>query len=139
MVIIGRFHPLLIHFPIALSFAAAASEVVALATSDERWRTVARVNARMAAGFALMAALAGWVLALEPGMAAGPLLEWHRWFGTVGATLCLAAAIVASPVEAAPPYYMHLYRAVLFATAAVIGAAGHLGGLLVWGIHFLTP
>ena len=41
MAFIGRLHPLLIHFPIALVMAAAAAEGAASITTDDRWRTVA--------------------------------------------------------------------------------------------------
>ena len=84
MAFIGRLHPLLIHFPIALVVVAALAEFVAMVTADERWRTVAVANLRAGAGFALLAAVAGWRLALAPDMEASPLLEWHRWLGTMG-------------------------------------------------------
>ena len=81
MALIGRLHPLLIHFPIALVIAAAAAEGAALLTGDDDWRTVAVRNVRAGAGFALFAALAGWRLALTPEMEPSSLLEWHRWHG----------------------------------------------------------
>ena len=56
MALLGRLHPLLIHFPIALVIAAALAEGAAT--------------------------IAGWRLALAPEMEASPLLEWHRWLGT---------------------------------------------------------
>lgn len=58
MAFIGRLHPLLIHFPIALVVVAALAEFVAMVTADERWRPVAVANLRAGAGFALLAALA---------------------------------------------------------------------------------
>jgi hypothetical protein len=38
MAFIGRLHPLLIHFPIALVVMAALAEFVAMVTADEHWR-----------------------------------------------------------------------------------------------------
>jgi hypothetical protein len=32
-----------------------------------------------------------------------------------------------------------VYPALLFAAAALIGVAGHLGGMLVWGADFFRP
>jgi len=90
MAFVGRLHPLLIHFPIALVVVAALAEFVAMVTADERWRTVAVANLRAGAGFALLAAVAGWRLALAPEMEESPLLEWHRWLGTVAAAAALA-------------------------------------------------
>ena len=40
MAFIGRLHPLLIHFPIALVFAAATAGGQASITADNRWRRV---------------------------------------------------------------------------------------------------
>lgn len=139
MALIGRLHPLLIHFPIALTLAAAASEGAALATADTRWRAVAVFNLRIAAAFALVAVFAGWRLALEPDMAAGALLQWHRWFGTIGALACAIAACVTPRIEGRLSRRTHVYRLSLFAAAVLIAAAGHLGGLLVWGPRFLLP
>jgi uncharacterized membrane protein len=42
MALIGRLHPLLIHFPIALVILAAAAETGATLTDDDRWRTGGR-------------------------------------------------------------------------------------------------
>src|SRR5215468_3592670 len=99
MAFIGRLHPLLIHFPIALVIAAALAEAAAMVTADERWRTVAVGNVRAGAVFALLAAFAGWRLALAPEMEGSPLLEWHRWLGTVAAGAALAAGLARGGVR----------------------------------------
>jgi len=49
------------------------------------WRTVAVGSVRAGAAFALLATFAGWRLAAAPEMELSPLLEWHRWPGTVAA------------------------------------------------------
>ena len=54
-------------------------------TRDSSWHTGAVGNLRAAAAFAVLAAVAGWRLALQPGMEPSPLLEWHRWLGTIAA------------------------------------------------------
>ena len=38
MAFIGRLHPLLIHFPIALVIAAVLAEGAAMVTANDRWR-----------------------------------------------------------------------------------------------------
>jgi uncharacterized membrane protein len=85
MAFIGRLHPLLIHFPIALVISAALAEGAAMVTAQEGWRTVAVGNVRAGAVFAVLATIAGWRLALAPEMELSALLEWHRWLGTVTA------------------------------------------------------
>jgi hypothetical protein len=96
MAFIGRLHPLLIHFPIALDMAAADAEGAASFSADDRWRIVAVRKVRAAAVLALMAMIAGWRLALAPGIETSPLLEWHRLLGTIGAGATLAAAFATS-------------------------------------------
>ena len=85
MAFLGRLHPLLIHFPIALVISAAVAEAAAVLTGDDRWCAVAVANVRAGSIFALFAAIAGWRLALDPGSEMSSVLEWHRWLGTIGA------------------------------------------------------
>ena len=139
MAFIGRLHPLLIHFPIALVLAAAAAEGAASVTADDRWRTVAVRNVQAGAIFALLAAIAGWRLALAPGIEASLLLEWHRWLGTIAAGVTLAAALATSPPLSRSPLNVWTYRIALFVAGTLVAVTGHLGGLLVWGEDFLRP
>ena len=87
MALVGRLHPLIVHFPIALVMLAAAAEGAAAATGDWRWRTVAVINLRAGAAFAVAAVIAGWRLASAPGVESTPLLEWHRWLGAIAAVV----------------------------------------------------
>ena len=47
----GRLHPLLVRFPIALILVAAVAELVAMATRMPEWRAVAVANVRAGAAF----------------------------------------------------------------------------------------
>jgi uncharacterized membrane protein len=126
----GQLHPLLIHFPIALVIVAAAAEAVAIVTGNERWRVLADGNLRTAAVFAVVAAVAGWRLAAA--MDPTPLLEWHRWLGTVSAAAAVAAALTTLKRQSA--LAVRTYWMALFGAAALVALAGHLGGRLVWGV-----
>jgi len=139
MALIGRLHPLLIHFPIALVVAAVASEAAAVATGDSRWRVVAIANLRAGAASAIIAALAGWRLALAPGMDATPLLEWHRWLGTAGAAVTIIAALSTARGSRGSAIELWRYRVALVGAGSLVAVAAHLGGLLVWGADFLRP
>jgi uncharacterized membrane protein len=132
MAFTGQMHPLLIHFPIALVIVAAAAEVAAIVTGSERWRVVADGNLRTAAIFAVIAAVAGWRLAAAAGMDPTPLLEWHRWLGTVSAAAAVAAALTTLKRQSA--LAVRTYWMALFGAAALVALAGHLGGRLVWGV-----
>lgn len=139
MAFVGRLHPLLIHFPIALVIAAALAEAVAMVTADERWRTVAVANVRAGAVFALLATIAGWRLAMAPETDVSPLLEWHRWLGTVASGAALAAALGTGGLRVRSALGVRMYRIALFASGTLVAVAGHFGGLLVWGANFLHP
>ena len=139
MAFVGRLHPLLIHFPIALVIAAALAEGAAIVTADESWRTVAVGNVRAGAVFALVAMIAGWRLALAPDMEASSLLEWHRWLGTIAAASASAAALATGGVRRRSTLGVRTYRIALFAAGMLVAVTGHVGGLLVWGANFLRP
>lgn len=136
MALIGRLHPLLIHFPIALVLMAAAAEGAAILTGNEHWRTVAVVNVRAGAAFGLLAAVAGWWLASLPDFEKTPLLEWHRWLGTIGATITVVSALATFRIASRRSVELWTYRVSLFAAGLLVGLTGHLGGLLVWGPNF---
>ena len=137
MAIIGRLHPLLIHFPIALVISAAIADAAAAITGNDRWRVIAVGNVRAGAAFALLAAIAGWRLALDPGMEMSSVLEWHRWLGTVGAGVALFAALATGGASRGSSGSAWIFRIALFGAGILVGAAGHLGGVLVWGASFL--
>jgi uncharacterized membrane protein len=139
MALIGRLHPLLVHFPIGLVLVAAMAEVAAMTTGLWHWRAVAVANVRVGAVFGIGAAIAGWLLASSPGLAAMSSLEWHRWLGTIAAVAVSGAALATAGAGGRSPFALWVYRITLFWAAALVAVTGHLGGLLVWGADFLRP
>jgi len=133
MALVGRLHPLIVRFPIALVMLAAA------ATGDRRWRIVGVINLRAGAAFAVAAVIAGWRLASAPGVDPTTLLEWHRWLGAIAAVLTVATAMATSRVERLSFRDLAIYRLALFCAATCVAVTGHVGGLLVWGADFLRP
>jgi uncharacterized membrane protein len=138
MALTGHSHPLLVHFPIALILIAAVAELVALVTRFPEWHTVAVMNVRAGAAFAVASAGAGWLLASSPMVEASPALEWHRWLGLMAATAAITAALTTGDIDHLPRR-QRLYRIALFSAAAFVAVAGHFGGVLVWGADFLRP
>jgi uncharacterized membrane protein len=139
MALVGRLHPLLVHFPIGLILIAAAAEAAATITRRADWRGVAIVNARVGALFAIGAAVAGWRLASSPGIDVSVSLEWHRWLGVIAALAASGAALATAGADGSAPLPRWTYRFALFWAAALVAVTGHLGGLLVWGADFLRP
>jgi len=95
MALIGRFHPVLVHFPIALIVAAFGCELVSMATRLREWHVAAVANLRIGAVFAVGSAIAGWIFARSPMIDASPSLEWHRWAGAC-ATLAAVGAVLSA-------------------------------------------
>jgi uncharacterized membrane protein len=138
MALTGRLHPLLVHFPIALVLIAAVAELVSLGTQFPEWHMVAVANIRAGAAFAVASTGAGWILASSRIVEASPALEWHRWLGSAAAIATVAAALATAQMDRSPGR-LWPYRIALFWAAALVGAAGHFGALLVWGADFLRP
>jgi len=139
MTFIGRFHPLLVHFPIALVLAAAAAELVVIATARKAWRQVAVANICAAAAIGIVTAVTGWLFASSPSVDVTPSLEWHRWLGLAGAVGAIGAALLSSRLHVSSRRSAFAYRVLLFVTALLVAITGHLGGTLVWGAGFLRP
>jgi uncharacterized membrane protein len=139
MSLIGKFHPLLVHFPIALVLAAAAGELMAIATLRHAWRTVAVANIRAGAAIGVVTAITGWLFASSPLVDASPSLEWHRWVGMAGAAGAIGAALLSWRLCVPSRRPEVVYRLTLFITALLVAITGHLGGTLVWGARFFQP
>jgi uncharacterized membrane protein len=136
MALVGKLHPLVVHFPIGLVLAAAAAEIAAIAAPARSWRTIAVANLRAGAVMGIVTAITGWLLASSP--LADPALPvaWHRWVGMAAAVAALGAALVSFRLRAESHRSTVAYRAALFGAALLVAITGHLGGMLVWGAGF---
>jgi uncharacterized membrane protein len=137
MALIGKLHPMLVHFPIALVLAAAGAELLAIITRQATWRVIAIANLRAGAATGVVTAFAGWLLASGPFIEPARSLTLHRWTGVTGAAAAAAAALISIRPQEQSHRCMFAYQTALFAAAAFVGAAGHLGAVLVWGPDFL--
>jgi uncharacterized membrane protein len=139
MSFIGKVHPLLVHFPIALVLAAAAAELMVIATPLQAWRTVAIANIRAGAAVGGLTAITGWLFASSPVVDPGTSLEWHRWLGMAGAAGAIGAAVLSSRLHMSSRRSALVYRITLFVAAFLVAITGYLGGTLVWGARFFQP
>jgi len=139
MWLIGKLHPMLVHFPIGLVLAAAGAEIIAIHTGRPAWRTIAVANVRVGAAMGAITAVAGWALASAPFVEPDRLLTWHRWTGLAAAVSAIGAALASRWSQAPSGRTALVYRTALFGAAALVAIAGHLGATLVWGADFLRP
>ncbi len=143
---LGRFHLLLLHFPIALVVAAALRECWGM------WRAYRDPMAQaqflaleevsfcigVAALFSLPVVITGWLHALGGFGGSYPdQLFWHRVFGTAS---CVVLLITAGACEL--DTHIHdrttLTRILVFASALFVCLTGHLGGLMAHGPDFFS-
>ena len=135
----GRFHPLLVHFPIALLLLAALLRLIEgrLAWSDTQGETSyrwSRLVLALGTVTSVASATTGWLLGNGGGYAGDSFL-WHQRLGIAVAV----AAALALAVGYAPGRQSRRLEAMLLATAvALMLLAGHLGATLTHGEGYLT-
>lgn len=134
---IGRFHPMVVHFPIALLITALAAEIFFAATNRELFRHALRFILWGGVLTAITAAPLGWIFAATGPTEHGWLLEAHRWVGTSAATLGLVVFGINERTERVRGSRT-LLRLSLLVASLLIGATGFLGGSLLYGIDYLA-
>jgi mono/diheme cytochrome c family protein len=133
---IGKFHLLLLHFPIAFLLAAGVGECWSLVGNSRSVEPAVRFAILLGASFAVITAALGWLHALSGyGVGTPRILTLHRWLGTAA---CLGAVVAAflSERDARRGDRSMLMRVVLFTGGLLIGLTGHFGGILAHGEDF---
>ncbi len=136
-VLLGRLHPLLVHFPIAMILAAAMVELVLIVRRESTPSTIASFCVWVGTVFACLATWCGWVLGEETG--GGETLELHRWFG-VAATAVLLAVVLCWIIQriSHSNWSYQAYRGGLWGGAILIVVTSVYGGDMVWGRDWLS-
>jgi uncharacterized membrane protein len=124
---LGRLHPALVHLPIGFTAAAVLLELRAMLTGR---MGAPRFLVGLAAGAALAAAGAGWLLHLEEGYDTEAVLDHRNSALAAGGVLVLAFGAQCANKNLA-------YRVLLFLAGGLIGLTGHLGGSITHGDGYL--
>ena len=133
---LGKFHVLVIHFPIALLATAAGMELFFAVQGNREPSPLVRVCLLLGAAGAVVAVVLGWLHADSGGAGAGSnLLPAHRWLGTVAGLLAIVLTLW-SEVETRRARRSWQFRFLLWPVALLLGAAAHVGGILVHGDRF---
>lgn len=138
----GKLHPIAVHIPIGLILAAALAEGLFLCFKK-------RIIFRSAARFNLYIALLGAVAAIPLGFAAASgtaypadynqVLLLHRALGITTLALCLLTVITLEiGSRKHDQKLIWIFRVLLLLSVGSVAVAGHLGGLLVYGLENFT-
>ena len=135
-VLLGRLHPLLVHFPIAMIISAAFVELVLVFRRDRKPSNIASFCVWVGTFFACLATWCGWALAEESG--GGDALELHRWFGVAASGVLLVVLVfwIIQRVSQSN-WSFQSYRSGLWCGAVLIVVTSVYGGDMVWGEDWL--
>src|SRR5215470_16685250 len=127
---VGRFHPLVVHLPIALLLLVPLLECFSLFRRWSHLRESAGFVLLLASVSAFLAVFLGWLLA-RSGAYEGKLVTSHMWGGfslAVAIFLCCLLRL----------WNMRLYAITLLATLALLVWTSDKGGKLTHGESFMT-
>jgi mono/diheme cytochrome c family protein/uncharacterized membrane protein len=136
--LLGRLHPLTVHFPVALIVFAAVLELVTIKHFNSRLRPGIRLCVLVGALSAAVSALLGLILSKD-GDYGVETLNIHQWSGIITAALAVGAALI---LYGANNYSskgrIKIYRAFLFTATVGIVVTGHFGAYLTHGEDYLS-
>lgn len=138
--LIGRSHPMLLHFPIALLLVAGLLELWGAVVGRTERSPAARTCLALGALSAVLAAFSGWTWAEREPVSAiqAERLDLHRWAGVSVAGLSLLAwACLGGSQEGARTTARRVGRVALLACVGGVLFTGHEGGELARGEAFL--
>lgn len=133
---LGKFHLLLLHFPIALLITAGLSEVLQFRQDFRAPSPVSRFCLTLAALASIPTVVLGWFhAAAGNGVSAPQMLSVHRWLGTGTGVVVLVAALWAwrDAYRGASSWGG---RVALLVSILLVAATAHFGGLLAHGRDF---
>lgn len=134
--LLGRLHPLLVHFPIGLLVVALCFELFTLRGKRPELRAGINWMVFLGALSASMAALFGWLLRTHENYS-GDLVDNHQYAGIATAVFAMATALVLRNTLKKKSTDLRAYRLLLLATVIALTIAGHLGANLTHGEDYL--
>jgi uncharacterized membrane protein/mono/diheme cytochrome c family protein len=135
---LGKFHLLLLHFPIALVLAAGFAELLSLRRRNSVPSETVRFCLWLGALAAIPTAALGWLHASSGNGSSSPeLLAIHRLLGTATAVWLVFTAVCVE-VDNRRGVRSPRVRSLLLCAVFITALVAHLGGLLANGENFFT-
>ncbi len=139
----GKFHPIVVHFPIALIIVAAAAELLGVffSTGKSLFMNASRFVISIAALSGIAAMLLGWATGASANFPPEFSLTFnlHRWMGTSASLAIVVCAVLCELSYRRDNAAMRSgYRVALGLSVVLISLTGYLGGTLVYGLNHYT-
>lgn len=135
--LLGRFHPLLVHFPIGLLVVAFFFELLSIGGKRKGLRQGTHWMLYLGTLFAILSALLGWLLRTQEDYT-GELVDNHQYTGIATAVFALVTTILLLQTLKGKLPNFWAYRVSLTITVILLSIAGHLGSSLTHGEDYLT-
>ena len=134
---LGRFHPLVLHFPIGVLFALFLLEVAYVFRKFQNIEPAHWLLLIIGTVGAIIAATFGWFLSWEGGYDEVIIFR-HKWTGVGVAGLCVLAIFVRAFYSYTMKHRIrHAYRGILILIVVLLSISGHYGGNLTHGEDYL--
>jgi uncharacterized membrane protein len=130
---IGRFHPLFVHFPIALFLLVPILEIVGRSARLAHLRLSVNFVLALATLGATWAAILGWCLGRSGGYS-GTLITQHMWGGVLLSIICWLCWLLRTQLRE----FGVAYALALALGVGLVGWTGYRGGQLSLGRNHLT-
>lgn len=131
----GRFHPLSVHFPIAVLLLVPLVEILGRKRNNPALLITANFLLGIATCSAILAATLGWCLARGGGYS-GQLVQQHMWGGVLVAIVAWVCWLQRLRSDSAVP--SGRYSTMLAVLVLVVSFTGYRGGQLTHGANHLT-
>ena len=128
---IGRFHPMIVHFPVSLVFVALFMEIIAGFKKTINFKTAVKLLIVISAVSSVIAVITGLLLS-GSGDYGAEALSRHQWAGIVTMILVSFTAFAWYKFSGA------VQKVFLVITAVGVTIAGHYGASLTHGDEYLT-
>jgi uncharacterized membrane protein len=135
---IGRFHIVIVHFPIAILLLASLLEILSFKNFNSKFRPAINISVIIGGISAIFSALFGYILAQNEEIT-GQTLDLHQWGGIATAVLSsITLFLLWLILKKGQSTKISLYRWSLFAASLGVVFTGHFGGSLTHGDDYFS-